>query len=132
MQQHVLTLERESSVANRFSSGVRVWLSNYVQLLHYVGDNPYNHEHDRTYGRSSSKHAKNKHVSQDQAITTQETKRILAIFPCSGKNPRKEKVSKRQNGPRGDGDGMEERKGRTGGKTTGVKGDTIFHSKSES
>ena len=40
MQQHALTPERALSVANRFTSGVRVWLSNDVRLLHYVSENP--------------------------------------------------------------------------------------------
>lgn len=62
--------------------------------------------------------------------------KILAIFPWSGKNPSREKGGERQNHPPGrkrregkEGGGGEEKRQ---GKTTGIKGDTIFYSQNKS
>lgn len=63
-------------------------------------------------------------------MKVKEKKKILAIFPWSGKNPSRERVSERESSPR-----EEKTRGKRQekeGKTTGARGDTIFYSQSES
>lgn len=60
-------------------------------------------------------------------------KKILAIFPWSGKKSRqRESERTRESAPREVKDEREKKGKKRQGKTTGVKGHTIFYSQSES